>query len=639
MAQGGAAMPVIGIPLRRLRELLGESGGGGVSAEELVERLGHLGCDVEGTTELQRVRCSACGAIYEMTATEEVPPRCEACGAELRGGHERLAPLEVIRMELLAVRPDMFDPGGLARVLRGYLGVETGRPDYPLGEPAAEVTVDAALRDPASYRPQIACAVIEDVDLDEGALKILMKLQENLHWAIGRDRKHASIGVYDFDRVEPQIEYVAEDPEQFRFRPLGAAPSDRSQRLHEILQTHPKGMAYAHLLAAHQRYPLLRDAAGVVLSMPPIINSEETRVRSSTRRLFIDVTGMRRRVVERTLNIVVTSLLENLRGARAATVRVRDADGERLTPDFTPQEAWVDAHHAARILGIELSPAEAADALRRMRHDVTEAEDGRLRVAVPAYRNDILHEIDLIEDIAIAYGYHRIIPTLVPTFTVGEEHPLEATAQSARALLCGLGFLEVMTLVLTSDEAHDELLGWEPDPRRVQIANPISREQTRVRTSLLPGLLATLRHNATRPLPQMIFEVGDVSLLDPQAETGARELRRLACGIVSPRTGFEEIKAVAEAILREFAREAELTPSMRAPLMRGRAAEAPGGRASDPNLFFGEVHPEVLERYGLQNPAVLLEVDLDWLSGEPEGGRADGNAAARVTDRGGGEVP
>ncbi|MCK4414584.1 MAG: phenylalanine--tRNA ligase subunit beta [Candidatus Eisenbacteria sp.] len=611
-------MPVVGIPVKRLRTLLGIE----LEPADLLRQLGHLGCDVEGFTELARVRCAACGAVHEMTAQEEIPPACEACGGDLRSKHEELAPLEVVRMELLAVRPDMFDPGGLARALRGYLDRETGAPHYPVVPPALRLTVDARLGARDSYRPAIACAVLTGVRLDDDALKVVMKLQENLHWAIGRDRKHASIGVYDLDRLTPDFSYTVEDPDAFRFVPLGAGGSgaEHARSLREILEHHPKGMGYAHLLAEHRAYPVLKDAAGQVLSMPPIINSEETKVTLATERFFIDVTGLAVATVTRTLHIMTSSLLENLPGTTVEGVEILGpGEGERrITPDFRMQEMTLDAGRASRLLGVPVSAERAAELLRRMRHDAAVDARGTVAVRTPAYRNDILHEVDLIEDVGIAYGYHNIPPSLVPTFTVGGARPQAEAAARARTLLCGLGYLEIMTLALTSPALHDDLLGRPASPA-VKIANPASSEQTMLRTSLLAGQLETFRRNLTHPLPQQIFEIGEVTLLEPLAETGALDRYHLACGLVSPRAGFEEIKAVAEVILREFGCPCELVPLEEAPFMPGRAAEArPGdGDAGEERwaLRFGEVHPEILERAGLQNPVVLLEGDLEILAG------------------------
>jgi phenylalanyl-tRNA synthetase beta chain len=626
-------MPVIGIPLARLRSLLRAE----VSPSELLEHFGHLGCDVEGFTQLARVRCNRCGFVAEMTATEEIPPTCEACAGDLRADHTPMEPLEVVRMELLAVRPDMFDPGGLARVLRGYLSVETGAPRYELGPPALRLTVDEVVRAPDSYRPEIACAVVENVQLDLDALKVIMKLQENLHWAVGRDRKHASIGVYDLDAIAPDLTYTAQDPDRFSFTPLGApsAGPEHALTLRRILAEHPKGMAYAHLLRDLRRYPILRDSRGTVLSMPPIINSEATKVTVASRRLFIDVTGLARRVVERTLNIIVTSLLENLPEARVHAVEIvgPEPGATRRTPDFSLQELRIAPSHAARTLGVAVSTADAVTLLRRMRHDAEAIGPDEVRVGVPPYRNDILHEIDLIEDLAIAYGYHRITPSLVPTFTVGAERPEEIVSNQVREMLCGLGYSEVMTLVLTNPRVHDEALGRPASDDVVRVSHPVSSEQTMVRTSLLAGLLATLEHNITHPLPQRIFEVGDVTLLDAAAETLATDRRRLACGVVAARVGFEDIKALAEAILREFGCAGELRCAAEPPFLGGRAAEvwlipATGGEPRRA-MWFGEVHPEVLERFHLQNPAVLLEADLEALQSGERVWKPIGEQAAR----------
>ncbi len=616
-------MPVIGIPLERLQTLMRAE----PSPDDLLAQLGHLGCDVEGFTTLKRVRCETCGSAIEMTETEDVPPLCENCGGNLREHHSDLPPLDVIRMELLAVRPDMFDPGGLARVLRGYSGTETGAPRYEIGPPALRLTVDPILREADSYRPWIACAVIENAHLDLDSLKIIMKLQENLHWAVGRNRKHASIGVYDLSTLEGEITYTAEDPASFGFTPLGAPGpgAEHAVTMQAILEEHPKGTAYAHLLKGLARYPVLKDARGQVLSMPPIINSEGTKVTVESTRLFIDVTGLGQRVVERTLNIMVSSLLENLPGATAHAVEIVGPGEEqrRVTPDFELQTMKVSPARATRVIGVGIDPERAAELLRRMRHDAAVTGEDEVTVGVPAYRNDILHQIDLIEDLAIAYGYHNIPQSLVPTFTVGRAHPIEELSNRLRVAFQGLGFLEVMTLVLTNHEMHDDALGRARDQGVVEVAHPISSEQTMLRASLLPGLLATLEHNVTQPLPQRIFEVGDVTLLDDAAETGARERRRFACSMIATRCGFEDIKAVAEAVLRELGATWELRPVQAPPFLGGRAAEAVWTGSGDvPQgtsiLAFGEIHPEVLTRFHLQNPAVLLEGDLEMFSAERE---------------------
>lgn len=615
-------MPVIGIPLDPLRRRIGVD----LPGERLLRVLEEIGCDVEGFARLPRTRCRVCGWIEERTESEEEPARCDRCDTDHRADPsslEDLPPLEVVRMELLAVRPDMFDPGGLARALRGYLGVETGPIRYGVAGDAAHLRVDPSVRDPRSYRPFIACAVVENVRLDPDFVKILMKQQENLHWALGRNRKLASIGVYDFDTVSPTLEYTTADPDATRFVPLGATDGV-SQSLRHILEEHPKGKAYRHLLEGLAQYPLLRDDAGRVLSMPPIINSEETKVHAGSKRLFIDVTGLGERVVHRTLNILVSSIIENLPGASLRGVTIDgasepDGRGPReapmRTPDLTPQTMHVRASAASSLIGIPLDAESASSLLLKMRHGTRVREDrDTIDVEVPAYRNDILHENDLIEDIAIAHGYHNISPVLLPARTVGRARPLEDLTNQVRQVLSGLGFLEVMTLVLTNDEDHDLGLGREVDPLAVRLENPVSGEQTRLRTQLMPGLLKVIEHNLHQPLPQRIFEVGDVTHLDPASETGAIEHRRVAFAAIGPKVGFTEARAVAEAIAREFGVTPHWEPAENAPFLRGRCARATLGGTVEIGLL-GEVDPPVLERFGLENPLVMGELSLEALSG------------------------
>jgi phenylalanyl-tRNA synthetase beta chain len=650
-------MPVIGIPVAELLRCARRD----IPRDDLLRVLGEIGCDVDGFEVLGRVRCTSCGFIVELVGKEEAPPRCERCDADLRSpaALDRLPDLEVVRMELLAVRPDLFDPGGLGRALRGVLGIEVGLLEYPVAPAALRLRVDASVRREQSLRPWIAAAVLESVTLGEDRLKIIMKMQENLHWALGRNRKHASIGVYDLDSLgldspgpvssEPDsrgpdslqsasrgpgdrcdLEYTTEDPDRCAFVPLGAPGTGEEHRLtlRAILEEHPKGKAFAHLLGGFDRYPILRTVPnggtapyggtpGRVLSMPPIINSEETKVTPKSRRLFIDVTGTGRRIVHRTLNILASSLLELDPGARLSAVRVQFPDVEEVTPDFTPQEASLDLAAAARLLGIPLGASQARDLLRRMGHAVGEAKGeiaaGRLRVQVPAWRNDILHERDLVEDLAIAHGYGNFPRRLTPTQTVGKPREAEQRADRLGDVLAGLGFTEIVGLFLTCHEQSDRVLGLPAHPATVLLENPISVEQTQLRTSLLPGILHTFARNRSNPLPQQVFEVGDVTFADSAAETGALDLRHAALGLIGPKAGFADIRALVEAVVRECSRPLRLRAHEAPFLLEGRGALLLGEDARGREVawgLLGEVHPRVLESLGLQNPVVIAELTV-----------------------------
>ena len=602
-------MPVIGIPVNMLLERIHSR----PDRDQLVEHLQHLGCDVEGYARMRRFGCKRCDNLMEITETENPPVLCDRCGADFKAdesAREARGESDVLRMELLAVRPDMFDPGGLARVLRNYLGESLEPASYELEEPTITVKVDPGL---ASVRPCIACAVVRGITLDDDRIKVIMKLQENLHWALGRDRKRASIGVYDLDKLSgTAYEYRSVGPSELEFTPLGLSVGMTPAR---VLSEHPKGMAYARLLAAFDRYPLLVDGAGQVLSMPPIINSEETRVTHGTRNFFVDVTGSEERIVWKTLNTLVTSLAELDKHARLEAVTIEYPERRFTTPDLTMQSVTLDAARTARLIGVDLDRDGVVERLRRMGHGVSVA-GSQLEVLVPAYRNDIMHEIDLVEDVAIAYGYHNIETRLVPNLTVGRELPLEKASSEARQVFTGLGYYEVLTLILSSEEAQYDGLRRPRLDNHVVIEHPISIEQTMVRVTLLAGLLDTLAANTDHELPQRIFEVGNTTLLDSGLDTGARETKGLAAACLGPRVDFAEVRSLAECVLREFGWGLAAEPSADGVFIPGRGARvfAVKGHERREVGVMGEVHPEVLVAHKLIHPAAVLELSLELLT-------------------------
>ncbi|MBN2489678.1 MAG: phenylalanine--tRNA ligase subunit beta [Planctomycetes bacterium] len=620
-------MPVVNLPVHLLEERLGRP----IEPRALVEHLQHLGCDVEGYEEMRRLKCGACGVIHEVTAKETAPARCDECGVDYRAAPDRLheiAPLKVIRMELLPVRPDIFDPGGLARALRHYLELDLAAPRYALADPTLTVTVDPALARPESYRPYIACAVVRGLKLDEARVKVVMKLQENLHWALGRDRKFASIGVYDLKRIRgPRLRYRAVGPDERTFVPLGCGEPGLTPAA--ILAEHPKGQMFRHLLAQHTRYPLLEDSAESVLSMPPIINSEATRVTLGTTDFFIDVTGLAERVVLKTLAILTTSLAELNPRVTVEAVTIEYEDGAVLTPDLTEEERWLDPAATARLIGADISAEQVKKLLQRMGHRVEGGPHGKLRVFQPPYRNDLLHDVDLMEDVAIAYGFRNVEPKLVPSLTVGAARRIEDLSGVVRRTLAGLGLLEILSIPVTSPELSYDALGRaRPAAEAIEISNPIHDDSgaalSMLRTDLLPGLLACLQRYRGGELPQRLFEVGDVTHLDEDAETGARELRRAAVVMIGPRAGFAEARSCAAALLRELGWALKAEPCEQPPYLAGRAARIAAVRGETELRIghLGEIHPEVLERFGLGYPVAAFEIALGPLDGE------DGTPAA-----------
>jgi phenylalanyl-tRNA synthetase beta chain len=601
-------VPTIDVPV----SLLWESVGTKLPAKDLADSLKRLGCDVEGEVELAIHRCPWCRESFELRTSEDPPRECPSCGNEpaTASGWLTEQGATAIRVDLLPVRPDLFDPGGMGRALRTFLDLQDTPVEYEAQSPSMDVQVEESVRDTRSYRPWIGCAVVRGVVFTEETLRSIMKLQENLHWGVGRDRRLASIGVYDLAHVAGGITYCTRHPETIRFAPLGwEEDTDASV----ILGRHPKGVAFAHLLEGMDGYPLLVDSNDQVLSMPPIINGDSTKVTLGTTELFVDVTGTAPRPVEFALQVFVTSLQELLPGSVLEAVTIREPDGAaRVTPDLGRRSFRLDPFLPSRILGVGIRHEEVPGHLRRMGH-TARVEGQTLVVGVPPYRNDIMHPQDLVEDVGIAYGYDKIVPEILPTNLAAQPLRVEELSLIAHETLRGLGLMEVMTGSLVSRRRAFTMLGRDIDESAVLVENPATEDQEVLRCSLIPGLLGSLAANVGRELPQRIYEIGDVTFVDGTAETGAAERRYAAAAILAPKVSFADVRSIAAALAREYGHDVVVEPTSSPHLLEGRAATIRLGGSDHRVGLFGEVHPEVLEKHHLHHPAVVLEVDLEAL--------------------------
>jgi phenylalanyl-tRNA synthetase beta chain len=428
-----------------------------------------------------------------------------------------------------------------------------------------------------------------------------MGLQEALHWAVGRGRGKVAIGVHDLDTVIPPFRYLASE----RSRSFVPLDFDRPMTMEEILTHHPKGREYAHLVRDLPRFPLIVDSRGEVLSFPPIINGELTRVTGRTRNILVDTTGTDRRAVMTAVRILCTALGET--GARIESVAI---DGVPC-PDLSPAERIVSAGACSRLIGIPLSPASMADLLEQMRFGAAPLDDDYVRVHVPCYRADIMHDWDIYEDVAIAYGYDRFTPALPRVFTIGAKHPATLLADTVRSILTGMGYLEVIPFTLTSERILFTRMQRAPLPSALRLKYPISEEHTVVRTDILPLLLETLQANRHRELPQRIFAVGDVV-------EGKETYQKVGAVSIHPAADFSEAYAGADALVRELGLSCTVSESADPAFIDGRRGDllTDGARRGS----FGEIHPEVLSAFELEQPVAALELDLRAVPG-PRGPR------------------
>ena len=497
-----------------------------------------------------------------------------------------------ISIEVFPNRPDMLSVEGIARALRAFFGIEKGLKEYEIEPPKISLKVEESVK---KVRPYIGGAVVRNVELTDELISSLMDIQEKLHFSIGKDRKKMAIGLHDFDKVNPPFVYKGVKPNEIKFVPL---EKEEEMDLDEILEKHEKGIAYAHLLKDAELYPIILDKNGNVLSFPPIINGQLTALTEKTRNIFIDVTGTDEQAVKATLIIVSTLLAE--RGGEIEQVEIIDNE-KIITPDLTPQQIEVDLNYIYKILKID-SKEEIKNALEKMGHNVEFLAD-KIKVYSPAWRVDILHPIDIVEDIAVGYGYERFEETLPQSMTFGESLSYEKLHQT----MIGLGFNEVITLSLSGIEKEIEKMEMEKRDEIVELENPITKEHSILRTSLIPSLMEILSKNRHNDLPQQIYEIGDVV----EYRKEVKQKTMLAGVKIDAKANFTECKSIVEAILRNMGYKMEVEEKNHPSFIGGRCASViVDGKEIG---YFGEIKPSVICNFGLEYPVIAFELDASFL--------------------------
>ena len=524
--------------------------------------------------------------IPQQVLLDKIPMIGSDMGDNVEGDNE-------MSVEFFPDRPDMFSVEGIARGMRAFLGLETGLKEYPIEPTDMEVTVDASV---LAVRPQFMCAVVKDVTVTDEFLRSLMELQEKLHITIGRKRSKFAIGIHDLDKVTPPFTYTTAAPHEVRFVPLAKT---EEMDMEEILRKHEKGTAYAHLLKGCDRYPVIFDANGNVVSFPPIINGSLTTVTTSTRNIFVDVTGMDRRTVKGALDIVVTALAE--RGGTICSVKMRGEE-KFISPNLEPLNCRISASEACRFIGTDIGVAGVVEALEKMGMEA-KADGDTISVRYPTTRLDILHKVDIFEDVATGYGFEKFGGAYTVGQTIGHLSADTAVSDQLKDIMVGLGFTEVMTLTLSNEKDEFEISGL-PEKRLVKVTNPITEDHTCLRAYLMPSLMRILRHNKHRDLPQRIFEVGYVV-------DDVKNVPHICAMATAAKASFTEIKSLTESFLRETSVKYEIRPCDLPTFIPGRGANVVvGGKVMG---WFGEVAIPVLAGFDITHPVIMFEMDVSDL--------------------------
>ena len=574
---------------------------------------------------------------------------------------------DAFQLEFAPDRLDRLSVEGVARSLRYHYGDDRGV-DVP-NTNSAEWTIE--VEGQPEGRPYVTGAVVRGLDLGDGALESLIQLQEKLHATMGRKRAKGAIGVHDLtmlkgtDIRQPDeqsssidltggqdpteagaesrgeavgnvdsetesggnaITYTSADPDEASFVPLEA---DAEMTPAEVITDHPTGQAYGDLVADFDRVPAIYDAIGL-FSFPPVINGRRTEVTEDSRDLFIELTGTDQWTIDHMCNIVCYAL--SARGGTIERVNVEyeaDASGEYAgktlsRPDFDVRTKTVSLARIESLLGVDLHPRDVIDYAERAGLTATErtVDEGTVfDVEIPPYRVDVIHPLDIVDDIGRALGFNSLEPTYPDVSTVGGRHDRSRLEDAARDTLVGLGFEDLLNFHMTNEvenfermnlpapeAAADDLLGLA-DP--VTIQEPYSEDYTILRTWALPSLLMVLENNTHRRYPQDLAEIGLAAGLDDSRNTGVTERRTVAGALARTDASYEDAKARLQAIAEAFGKDLETPATTHPTFIDGRAAEIVFDGESVGVV--GEVHPEVLVEHDLELPVVAFEFRLDAL--------------------------
>ena len=584
----------------------------GVDKEDLFQLLGR-----SYTTEEFDELCFQFGIELDEDTTEE----CQ--------GDER----PQLKIEVPANRYDMLCIEGIAQALNEFLGNEQP-PKYTLNplKPEISLTIKESV---FPVRQYAASAILRNVTFNQRAYDSFIALQDKLHTNLCRNRTLVAIGTHDLDTLTPPFTYEGLAPKDIKFKPLNQTKEFNGEELMEFYEKDKNLGKYVPIIKDSSVYPVMLDANRTVASLPPIINSDHSKITLNTKNVWIDVTGTDRTKTEIVINQIVAmfSRYSQTPFEIEPIQIISEHNGQtRVTPNIAPREFKAETAYINSCLGLDYSGEEIAKLLKKMALDATPStsEDGILNVKVPITRSDVLHQCDIMEDAAIAYGYDNLKKTHPNSESmVASALPVNKVADILRLATSQAGYLEVMPLTLCS---HDENFAWlrakDDGTKAVKLENPKTIEYQVVRTTLLPGLLKTVKENRKHSLPIKVFECGDIVLKDDKLERGAFNQRNWAAMYVGKASGFEYVQGLLGKIMQTMR-----TPWLEKPqedkrrgywieedksnptFFDGRGAKVlfrsqEGGKAVEVGSI-GVLHPEVMNHFDIPYAGSVVEINAE----------------------------
>ncbi|KAF9895379.1 phenylalanine--tRNA ligase subunit beta [Aspergillus nanangensis] len=542
-----------------------------------------------------------------------------------------------LKIEIPANRYDMLCFEGIALMLNIFLGRKP-LPNYQMAKPAnGDLQKIIVKEDTMKIRPLVSGAILRNVNFDQTRYESFIALQDKLHQNLARQRTLVSIGTHDLDTIQGPFTYEAIPPKDIKFVPLNQTQELDGEQLMNFYDKDKHLGKYLHIIRDSPVYPVIYDSNRVVCSLPPIINGDHSKITLNTKNVFIEITALDKTKVEIVNRMMVAMFSEYC--TEPFTIEpiqiVSDHNNEtRVVPDMSNHTTQAEISYINQCCGLDLSAAQICELLKKMAYIAkpSASSPDLIDVEIPPTRADVLHQADIMEDVAIAYGFNNL-PKSFPSKsgTIGQPLPINKLSDIVRTEAAMAGWSEVLPLILCS---HDENFAWlnrkDDGNTAVKLANPKTQEFQVVRTSLLPGLLKTIRENKAHSVPIKVFEVSDVAFKDLSLERKSRNERHFAAAWYGKTSGFEVVHGLLDRVMAML-KSAFITgeegcnnPAIgdshywieeldEPTYFPGHAASIHLRVAGKEHIIgaFGILHPTVLENYELKYPVSTLEINVE----------------------------
>ena len=532
---------------------------------------------------------------------DDVTSEQEIMKNEQKKEDKNLSTETLYKIEVAANRYDLLCLEGLALALRIFLSKQKMPEIKPLNilpEEERQLIVYDSVND---VRPIGLCAILRDINFTDEMLKSFMDLQDKLHNNICRGRKLVSMGTHDLDKVKGPFSYRALSPEKIHFVPLNREEEVNGDGL----------------------MSLLKD---VIMSLPPIINSQHTKMTLNTHNVLLDITGIDLTKCEIVLNTLIAMFSVYCKNPftveEIKVINQKTGEG-KIYPDLTPRKFQVDINYLKTITGIyDILPEKITKLLEKMELSAKILNPNEIEVLAPITRSDILHPCDIAEDLAISYGYNNIKKELTTTKTHGVQQPYNKLADFFRDEMAMGGYVEFLTMALLSHkDMFTNLLSEKRDDKTVQILYSKSKEFEYIRSSLIPGILKSIEGNKANQLPFKIFEISDVVEINQETEVGAVNRRKLCFAYTNTVSAMEIVQGMVDLLMKKIGlgfnsknveKKYYIKKSENKIFFEDRQAEI--YILNDIKVgIYGIVHPKVIKNFGIKNPVTLCEIDLQLI--------------------------